>query len=141
MVSSKQCRRCRRSLPLGQFHLNRRQKDGHHYYCKPCKRDAAGEHYVRHRTAVKGRVHRWRQTTAGKRSIAATYKRMKELYPEKYRARTVLNNALVRGQLSRPLQCSQCGIVGRRIVAHHPDYSKPLDVVWCCDPCHHTLDF
>ena len=30
--------------------------------------------------------------------------------------------------------CSRCGAV--KAVAHHEDYSKPLDVTWLCLSCH-----
>ena len=33
--------------------------------------------------------------------------------------------------------CKVCG--AKRVQAHHPDYSKPLKVVWLC-PLHHKLE-
>lgn len=51
-----------------------------------------------------------------------------------------VHSALCNGTLVKPDHCSECGwkVQGRkrRLVAHHPDYSKPLDVVWLCRPCH-----
>ena len=44
-----------------------------------------------------------------------------------------------------PRHCERCGkrCRGRRsgfaigkIVAHHEDYAKPLEVTWLCKPCH-----
>ena len=37
-----------------------------------------------------------------------------------------------RGQLV-PKPCS-CGLI--EVEMHHPDYDRPLDVVWKCRPCH-----
>ena len=43
--------------------------------------------------------------------------------------------ALKNGTLVRPERCSACGS-NRRLHGHHPNYRKPLDVVWLCSPCH-----
>ena len=48
-------------------------------------------------------------------------------------ARQVTNRAIASGKLKR-LACEQCGEI--KTDAHHPDYSKPLKVVWLCRVCH-----
>jgi len=59
----------------------------------------------------------------------------REKYPEKAKARWTLHNAVKRGRLAKPSTCQHCSVVGR-IEGHHQDYSKPLDVMWLCKPCH-----
>jgi hypothetical protein len=60
------------------------------------------------------------------------------------RAQGRLEKAVLRGVIVRPKKCEKCGDEpplmkdGRsRIQAHHPDYSKPLEVRWLCQRCHH----
>lgn len=59
------------------------------------------------------------------------------------RANDRLEKAVLRGRIKRPDQCEQCGASPRfkdgrsGIQAHHPDYNKPLEVMWLCQPCHH----
>ena len=55
--------------------------------------------------------------------------------PEKQKAWWAFNNALRAGKLVAPFSCAKCGSVDR-LDGHHPDYSKPLEVVWLCRPCH-----
>ena len=43
---------------------------------------------------------------------------------------------LRRGKLMREA-CVSCGSAQSQM--HHPDYSKPLQVVWLCRPCHLAL--
>ena len=62
------------------------------------------------------------------------YEYRKKLYPEKILARYMLNNAIKSGEITRPEKCVNCG--GLKPDAHHPDYSKPFEVIWLCKKCH-----
>lgn len=46
--------------------------------------------------------------------------------------------AVHRGDLVRPDACQDCGRTNTRIMGHHPDYAKPLDVEWLCSACHRS---
>lgn len=60
-------------------------------------------------------------------------------YPKyKQRVTAIVHKAVKDGVLIRPASCPKCGRQGD-MEAHHPDYSKPLDVVWLCKPCHSEL--
>lgn len=48
-------------------------------------------------------------------------------------ARSFVNNWIRRGKLAR-LPCARCG--NQRSQAHHPDYAKPLLILWLCSSCH-----
>jgi hypothetical protein len=59
---------------------------------------------------------------------------------EKVSAHYKVRWALQTGTLSRPYRCEHC----HKICfpqAHHEDYSKPLEVVWLCPPCHKQADY
>jgi hypothetical protein len=59
-------------------------------------------------------------------------------YPERMKARQLLNTAVDSGKLYRPDICSSCG---NTCVphGHHSDYTKPLEVTWLCYHCHRQL--
>lgn len=54
-------------------------------------------------------------------------------YPEKSKARSILQHAIRRGEIKR-LPCCVCGNI--KSEGHHDDYSKPLEVVWLCRKHH-----
>ena len=58
---------------------------------------------------------------------------MKEV---KRRAMVTYRTALKRGKLTRT-PCHVCG--EEKVEGHHPDYSRPLDVVWLCKKHHLEL--
>lgn len=57
----------------------------------------------------------------------------KKIKPQIYKARNALNNAVKSGKIIRN-PCKKCG--SKKVDAHHPDYSKPLKVIWLCRSCH-----
>jgi len=59
-------------------------------------------------------------------------------HPQKSRAHYNLTDAIRRSKIERPNQCTICGKLCTP-EGHHPDYSKPLDVVWACRDCHKSL--
>ena len=48
-------------------------------------------------------------------------------------AQQAVTRAIAKGVLIRQ-PCERCG--KEKTDAHHPDYSKPLEVVWLCRSCH-----
>jgi hypothetical protein len=56
-----------------------------------------------------------------------------ERFPEKIEARRQVMLAIKKGLLIRR-PCEVCGCV--KSEAHHPDHSRPLEVVWLCRPHH-----
>lgn len=48
-------------------------------------------------------------------------------------ARRMANAAVKKGQIKKK-PCERCGAV--KSEKHHDDYSKPLEVIWLCRPCH-----
>lgn len=59
--------------------------------------------------------------------------------PEYKDLRRIVSRAIKEGILKKPKRCSNCKLKAKKINAHHPDYSKPFEVVWLCQGCHSEL--
>lgn len=59
----------------------------------------------------------------------------KTKHPERHSARSLLRYAIRAGKIVRPDNCQKCGTLCKPD-GHHADYTKPLDVMWLCKPCH-----
>jgi hypothetical protein len=57
--------------------------------------------------------------------------------PDKAHAWAVVNREKMAGSL-KPLPCEECGST-KDVVAHHPDYEKPLEVRWLCRVHHYEV--
>jgi hypothetical protein len=67
------------------------------------------------------------------------YKKIQmERYPERVQCRAILMTAKASGKITPPLTCQHCN-QKTKLNAHHEDYSKPLDAVWLCQPCHKKI--
>lgn len=83
----------------------------------------------------------------GRKSYINNIKKYKERelnrkikFPEKRKAVTAVMHAVESGKITKPNICHNgCEDKRYRIEAHHPDYSKPLEVIWLCSRCHHNL--
>ena len=67
------------------------------------------------------------------------HRRNTPLTPEqraKDNCRSYAGSYLKRGKITRSA-CRTCG--EEKAEMHHPDYTKPLDIVWLCRPCHMQL--
>ena len=141
-----QCKGCERHLDADAFYVSNSSR------CKECvkarvreNRDANKDCYRNYdRKRYREQPHRQEaarqsaQSEAGLRAQRAYKERLRRQNPEKLTARTVLNNAIRDGKIARGEACFFCGS-DHRLQGHHPDYSRPLDVFWLCQPCHGKL--
>lgn len=58
--------------------------------------------------------------------------------PLKYKAHTIVSEAVKWGKLTKPKVCENCKKL-IKIYAHHEDYNFPLLVIWLCDSCHKEI--
>lgn len=72
---------------------------------------------------------------ANRESHNAYFNEYNSKYPERLSARNAVARALKNGFLIKPDLCSKCK-KKKRLVAHHEDYSKPLELIWLCYICH-----
>lgn len=142
------CRLCNIEKSLNEFHPNKAVLSGYNYKCLACHRVWFREYRTKNRDKINLRT-RQRVTTEQRKTW-----RPNQIYtPEKNRklrlarcpikeqARITLRDAVKSGKITRPKSCSKCGNEHTRIEAHHHDYSKPLDVIWLCMPCHNIERF
>jgi hypothetical protein len=143
---NKRCFKCGNKKPIEAFYVHPRMGDGHLGKCKECaKRDSFERHQKKSLDPVwvssEAERHRKKQAryralgVACKRSVESLRKWRKE-NPQKARAQRLAAKALKSGKITRATKCSRCSIENVRLEKHHPDYSKPLDIVWLCSKCH-----
>ena len=107
-------------------------------YIKAC-RAAKPEHYKAYDKARLGSAERvearraYRKTPAGKAAVKRATQGWRQRNAAKVAAHNAISKAIMRGHIERQ-PCSKCG--ESMAEAHHPDYSKPMDVIWLCDKHH-----
>lgn len=138
---NKPCSRCREVKALDLYNRNRRAKDGRSSECKACHKARTQTPEARRRKAVTARRYneKHRAENAVRSRLWRTPERAKvqrsRIDPYARRARSNLLYAVRTGKIARPDRCSRCGWVCTPH-GHHPDYAKPLEVVWLCRVCH-----
>ena len=116
--STKFCGTCNLHKPINHFYRSILNKDGLLGRCKECQSAA---------------VIKKRKSTAPK-EIAHHKKFWLADNKLKVKAHRDVSYAVKTGKLIRQ-PCERCG-TAEHVVAHHEDYSKPLDVVWLCKHHH-----
>lgn len=132
-VHMKPCIKCGIKKPLTEFYKHSMMADGFLNKCKVCcKEDARERRFGPRREYVleydRQRAYRPERLNENKRRS----KKYRQDFPDRYSAHQKVASALKSGKLV----ALPCLICGEKAEAHHPDYGRPLDVVWLC-PSHH----
>ena len=140
----KSCFKCDTEKPLSEFYKHKAMADGHLNKCKSCTRFDAwrfrhleGRHKVISYDRERAKNPNRREKSKSRTQIWV------ENFPERKKAQTAVSNAIRDGRMIRwPVCCMP--FCEDKPEAHHPDYSKPLDVVWLCVTHHkevHNMEF
>lgn len=124
----KKCKRCGLEKYIDAFaiRMGNGSRDGS---CKECRKIAE--------LLMNRRLYKKKPLTEERKKKALLRARvMQKKYPEKYKARRKVYDAVRRGKMQR-LPCEVCG--DPKSQGHHVDYSKPLEVKWLCAK-HHGLE-
>lgn len=104
------CNKCKNSFPTSNFYRDRSRKRGFMLMCKECD-------------GIRQKKRDWSNRDWSYRKDF-----------EHIKSRATLRDAIRRGKVNK-YPCVECG--EKKSQGHHPDYSKPLEVVWLCQT-HHT---
>lgn len=114
--------------------------------CKECVRQAVQENrkanidyykaFEKTRAKLPHRIaarKAYQKTEAYKKSHFIANKKYLNEHPNRDLARNMVSNAIRDKKLFK-LPCLICG--EEKVEGHHPDYSRPLDVIWLCNKHH-----
>lgn len=143
------CPSCKESKSPDLFYRDKGRGDGRDVYCKVCanikrtaKRNANREKYKAYRREFSRRP----ESREKKRAYTHKKKESRVKRPARNNTWGIRNRfqrrchdkvayAVTSGVLSIPEGCERCQSRAK-VVAHHDDYRKPLDVMWLCRDCH-----
>lgn len=138
------CNKCGARKYETEFYDQRNTFRGKMLACKECVKARARQYrednlekvqeYDRQRGALPHRkaANRAREHRYTKRMASQKWRTKN---PQKWAAHIALNNAVKRGEITKPTKCDECAR-DYRVHGHHDDYSKPLEVRWLCPVCH-----
>lgn len=143
------CRLCGAEKDFSQFYKHPKTKTGFDSKCKDCAKSiskAARERNIDH-YKEKSRIRSkkpenvaarkaYRQTEQGKKAAARAHKAYQMRAPLRRIAHIAVGNAIRDGRLIPWPFCAVPDCDCSKVEAHHPDYSRPLDVVWLCNKHH-----
>lgn len=134
------CSKCKRDLSEQSFNWANRKAGKRQTICRECFSDYNRKRYQENKDRIRKNIETYRAENPTK--VLASRIKTCVRNPTHYNANKVVEQAIIAGKLDRPDRCSICGCSSseHRIEAHHEDYSRPLDVIWCCTPCHRALD-
>ena len=144
----KTCTSCGCTKPLDSFYKSKSSKDGHETKCKACRNEQLAAYRIANIEKVRAhdrernqQPHRvaarydYAKSDAGRASARKTQRKWNAIFPERRAARMAVMLAVRQRRL---LPWPACAVPDCTCTpeAHHPDYSRPLDVVWLCDGHH-----
>lgn len=133
----KTCFKCGIEKPLFDFYKHKKMADGHLNKCKECAKSDVHQH--RHGKGRK-KVLAYDKARSSRPDRVELRKRVNAdwvaKYPMRRAAHMALQSAIRSGLVQKWPACAVPDCCSTRPVAHHPDYDRPLDVVWLCQAHH-----
>lgn len=129
----RQCNECAKSKPLNGFRVAmKRRKSYRLMVCRDCE---VAYYRSSHRRTLAAAAENKRRDCGflkQKERIKSALRRKR--YPEKARAKEIVNEAISAGRIVRPKSCEKCNLSpapkrngASRIHAHHSDHAYPVD--------------
>ena len=129
----KRCFKCFCEKPLEDFYKHAAMKDGRLGKCKECTKADVKKHRQDNWEAVRA-YDRLRASQTHRVALSKkVHEEWRARHPKRRAAQITLGNAVRAGKVHK----APCWVCGEKAEAHHPDYDRPLDVVWLC-PAHHS---
>lgn len=128
---TKQCNKCYKTKIMSEFPKLKGEVPDFGWACKKCVR-------IKHREIYEGRKEKVRSQKKeyylkNRDKFDEKSRKMVIERSPKYVARYLLRSAVSSGKVVK-LACERCGDI--KTQGHHPDYSKPLKVIWLCRKHH-----
>lgn len=130
-METKICSKCKKELPATREYryTSKTTKDWWYSSCKECKNKVIHE-YIHTEEYRENRKLRW------KKYREYLYQHRKEKWYNRIHKRA---KRRIDETIWRPKICPICWELPTRIIAHHPDYSKWYEIVFCCTQCHDKI--
>lgn len=124
-METKRCGGCRITKPVNEFNSGPK---GLRCYCHSCNRKQSKAWYAKH-----GKAYYARPEVKERR--ARDFKKYKQSPAGRFKinVRKILQRATKCGKIQKK-SCAICDC--KEAQGHHPDYLKPLCVIWLCHECH-----
>lgn len=124
----KKCFKCGEHKRESCFYAHPSMKDGFLNKCKECAKKDSLQNRLKNIEKIRAY-----DRNRGNRQDKGYLKEYRKKYPAKYRAINIVNNAIRSKKLFK-CPCEVCG--EKKAVAHHDDYTKPLNIRWLCQAHH-----
>jgi hypothetical protein len=138
------CTKCNETKPFDSFRLNEKMSAGYDSWCKKChnklsetsKRKDREKYNASQRAKYARRKARMLEAGVLPKPLGKAPVLTAEERRIRHNARRMTRRARANGKITA-IPCVVCG--DSEVEAHHPDYSRPLDVVWLCRKHHHEI--
>lgn len=126
------CKMCRQSKDLEEYYRHPKGAEGRAGKCKECAKKLSRENMIAKRDYYLA-YDRMRAKTPGRKKYFQNRQiQDRTKNPLANEARRQVAYAIRKGTLQKtPCYCGEPKVEG-----HHPDYSRPLEVVWLCHKHH-----
>ncbi|KKK96955.1 hypothetical protein LCGC14_2657580 [marine sediment metagenome] len=133
-IKMKTCSKCKQIKAFSDFYKNISKSVGLQNYCKACQK--AYQQSPKGLKVSRRACYKYQRTKKGRQAHCKANKHFGVRNPSYIKANSAVKSAIRANRLPRPntLNCRDCPAQANQY--HHPDYSKPFEVVALCKNCH-----